>query len=96
MAAGIAKIKDVKSLGTRIGNWLSKKEAERLLQSPDITTIEGLRDRAVLAVMIGAGLRRAEVANLRIDHIQLRDGRWCLVDLVGKGRVQDRADSVMV
>ncbi len=35
--------------------------------------------------MIGAGLRRAEVANLRIDHIQLRDGRWCLVDLVGKG-----------
>jgi integrase len=35
--------------------------------------------------MIGAGLRRREVASLTIDHVQQREGRWVLVDLVGKG-----------
>ncbi len=35
--------------------------------------------------MIGCGLRRSEVAALTSDHIQQRDGRWCVVDLHGKG-----------
>ena len=35
--------------------------------------------------MIGAGLRRAEVAGLTFEHIQQRDGRWVIIDLVGKG-----------
>jgi integrase len=85
LAAGIGRVKDIHSRGVRSGNWLTKKEAEKLLQSPDISTIDGLRDRAVLAVMIGAGLRRSEVANLRIEYIQQRDDRWCIVDLIGKG-----------
>jgi integrase/recombinase XerD len=85
LAAGIARVKDIHSRGVRSGNWLTKNEAEKLLRSPDISTIDGLRDRAMLAVMIGSGLRRAEIANLRVDHIQQRDGRWCFVDLIGKG-----------
>ena len=44
----------------------------------------GLRDRAMLAVLLGCGLRRSEVAALAFSHIQQRDGRWCIVDLVGK------------
>jgi integrase len=34
--------------------------------------------------LIGAGLRRAEAAELTFDHIQQREGRWVIVDLVGK------------
>src|SRR5262249_31004888 len=59
-----------------------------LLNAPDATTNKGLRDRAILAVLLGCGLRRSEVAALTFKHIQQRDGRWCIVDLVGKhGRV---------
>ena len=51
--------------------------------------MKGLRDRAILAVLLGCGLRRSEVAALRFSHVQQRDGRWCIVDLKGKhGRVR--------
>ena len=39
--------------------------------------------------LLGCGLRRSEVAALTVGHVQQRDGRWCIVDLVGKhGRVR--------
>jgi len=72
-----------------LGNWLSVKQAQALLNAPDIATTKGLRDRAILAVLLGCGLRRSEVAALTMEHIQQRDGRWCIVDLLGKhGRVR--------
>src|SRR5579863_1946022 len=89
LAAGIARVKSVKSVGIRVGNWLSQRQAQTLLNAPDITNVSGLRDRAILAVLLGCGLRRSEVAALTFGHIQQRDGRWCIVDLVGKhGRVR--------
>ena len=89
LAAGITRVKGVKSKGVRVGNWLSLQQAQALLNAPDITTTKGLRDRAILAVLLGCGLRRSEVAALTIRHVQQRDGRWCIVDLVGKhGRVR--------
>ena len=42
--------------------------------------------RPMLAVLLGCGLRRSEVAALTLKHIQQRDNRWCIVDLVGKHR----------
>jgi integrase len=48
--------------------------------------MEGKRDRAILAVLLGCALRRSELAALECGHIQQRDGRWVLVDLVGKGK----------
>ena len=85
LASGVTRVKGVKSAGVRTGNWLTKDQAEFLINSTDKTTLKGLRDRAILAVMIGGGLRRSEVAGLAFDHIQQREGRWVIVDLVGKG-----------
>ncbi len=89
LAQGISRVKSVKSTGIRVGNWLSQGQAQALLSAPDISTVRGLRDRAILAVLLGYGLRRSEVAALTFAHVQQRDGRWCIVDLVGKhGRVR--------
>jgi len=89
LAQGISRVKSVKSTGIRVGNWLSQRQAQALLSAPDITKVGGLRDRAILAVLLGCGLRRSEVAALTFTHLQQRDGRWCIVDLVGKhGRVR--------
>jgi site-specific recombinase XerD len=89
LASGITRVKGVPSKGIRLGNWLTVKQAQTLLNAPDASTPKGLRDRAILAVLLGCGLRRSEVAALTMAHIQQRDGRWCIVDLVGKhGRVR--------
>jgi hypothetical protein len=72
-------------LGTRAGNWLTRAQAEKLLSLPDPFTLKGKRDRALLALFVSAGLGREELATLSREQIQQRDGRWCLVDLVGKG-----------
>src|SRR5207344_3455925 len=89
LAAGICRVKSVKSQGIRVGNWLSLRQAQALLSAPDVATVKGLRDRGILAVLLGCGLRRSEVAALTYTHLQQRDGRWCIVDLVGKhGRVR--------
>ena len=84
-----SRVKSAKSIGVRAGNWLSLKQAQALLNAPDITTKKGLRDRAIIAVLLGCALRRSEVAALTMNHVQQRDGRWCIVDLYGKhGRVR--------
>ena len=89
LAAGIMRVKGVKAKGVRVGNWLSVRQAQGLLNAPDIATKKGLRDRAIVGVLLGCGLRRSEVASLSFKHIQQRDSRWCVVDLVGKhGRVR--------
>jgi site-specific recombinase XerD len=68
-----------------VGNWLSASQAERLINSPDVATLKGNRDRALLALLIGTGLRREEAASLTTEHVQQRDGRWVIVDLTGRG-----------
>src|SRR5436190_10129249 len=84
LAAGIARVKSAKPKGRRVGNWLSPQQAQALLNAPDVATNKGLRDRAIPAVLLGCGLRRSEVASLTLKHIQSRESRWCIVDLVGK------------
>jgi integrase len=78
-------VKGAKQAGIRAGQWLTREQAEDLLSAPDPATRKGRRDRALLAVLIGCGLRRREAAALTVDHIQMRDARWVIVDLIGKG-----------
>ena len=85
LAAGIGRVKGVKAQGVRAGNWLTLDQAQALINAPDVATLKGLRDRSILAMLLGCGLRRAELAALTFDHIQQRDGRWVIVDIIGKG-----------
>ena len=41
LAAGIARVKSVKSTGIRVGNWLTLRQAQALLSAPDIATVKG-------------------------------------------------------
>ena len=45
----------------------------------------GKRDRAILAVLLGCGLRRSEAVRLNVEHFQRRDEHWAIVNLFGKG-----------
>lgn len=84
IANGISRVAGVRHEGQSVGNWLTLAQAQQLLNMPDRQTLKGLRDRAILAVLLGCGLRRAEAASLTFEHVQQREGRWALVDLVGK------------
>lgn len=84
-AAALSRVKGVRRQGVRAGNWLTADQARRLLHAPDSATLRGRRDRAILALLIGCGLRRTELVSLQIDQIQLREGRWVIPDLEGKG-----------
>ncbi len=85
-AAQMADVPNVRQQGTRLGNWLTKEQAKDLLAVPDRSTMKGKRDYAILALLVGCALRRTELALLDVETIQLREGRWVLADLCGKGR----------
>ena len=85
LAAGIRRVRGAKRLGIRLGNWLTANEARALWQLPSCCTLKGKRDRAILAVLLGCGLRRRELIDLTFDHLQRREEHWAIVDLIGKG-----------
>jgi site-specific recombinase XerD len=84
VAAAFASVKNIPQRGKRTGNWLSLEQAQQLINAPDISTPVGLRNRAILATLLGCGLRRLELVNLSINQLQLRDDRWVIANLVGK------------
>jgi integrase len=85
LAAGIRRVKGARRLGVRIGNWLTVDEARTLLGKPS-DSLRRKRDRAILALLIGCGLRRAELVGLRTGDFQVREDHCVIADLVGKGK----------
>ena len=85
LAAGIRRIKGVKQLGARAGNWPTRDQAPALLEIADGEGLRSIRDLAMISVLLGCGLRRAELSALEVDDLQIRQGHWAIVDLVGKG-----------
>ena len=70
--------KGVRSHGVRAGNWLSLRQAQALLNAPAVRTKKGLRDRAMLATLLGCRSRRSELTNLTMKHVQQRDNAGAL------------------
>jgi integrase len=65
LAAGIRRVKGVKQLGCRAGNWLNREQAQSLLEKADGLGLRNVRDVAMIAILLGCSLRRAELAALR-------------------------------
>ena len=61
---------------------LSVEEVGRLIEAPAAGDAVGLRDRAILEVLYGAGLRISELTGLDVDDVELEDGS---VRVLGKG-----------
>ena len=85
LAIGIRRVKGVKRLGRRIGNWLTGHQAQDLLNAISQRTLRGRRDAAMIGLLLGCGLRRSETVNLRLDQLQSRQNHWVIVDMLGKG-----------
>ena len=81
LAAGIRRVKGVRRLGVRLGNWLTPDQGRRLLAYDRPPTCRALRDHAML---IGCGLRRGELLALTFESLQQQEDHWVIADLVGK------------
>ncbi|MBI3273869.1 MAG: tyrosine-type recombinase/integrase [Candidatus Colwellbacteria bacterium] len=67
--------------------FLSIEQVEKLLKSPDIKTVPGLRDRAILETLFSAGLRVAELVSLNREHLEgAEDKNDFEISIMGKGR----------
>ena len=84
-AANLTDVPNARQKGTRLGNWLTREQAKELLAVPDRSTLKGKRDYVIIALLVGCASRRRELASLMIEDIQLREGRWVIIDLRGKG-----------
>jgi integrase len=84
-AANRTDVPNVRQTGTRLGNWLTREQAKELLAVPDRSKLKGKRDYVIIALLVGCALRRQELASLKIEDIQLSEGRWVIINLRGKG-----------
>ena len=85
LAAGIRRVRGAKRLGVRIGSWLTVDQSKTLLGEQS-DSLRGKRDRAILALLIGCGLRRPELVGLGTEDFQVREERCVIADLIGKGK----------
>ncbi len=68
-------------------NFLTIEQMEDLLKMPDIATISGLRDRAMMETLFSTGLRVSELISLNRDHVNLDRREFGVVGKGGKARV---------
>src|SRR6202051_552101 len=73
LAARIGRGKGAEKLSIRLGNWVTAHQGRRLLGAPDAGSVRGKRDYAVLAILLGCGLRRSELVHLRMEDVQQRE-----------------------
>lgn len=76
----ISDIRSERIKGKRLGHWTDEQGVEKLLSA-----CRDARERALIAIMCGCGLRRAEVAGLRWEQYQTHHGRKVICNVTGKG-----------
>ena len=64
---------------------MSNEEVDELLEAPDISKDNGMRDRAMLELMYATGLRVSELLSLRFRNVNMQNG---LITVYGKGNKQ--------
>ena len=69
-------------IGRRLPRTLSESEMQRLIGAPDVSTVRGLRDRAMLTLAYSAGLRVSELVTLRLGDVDRQKG---VIAAYGKG-----------
>jgi integrase len=95
LAAGAGLITDVERVSAlqvpskkaskqTAGKWLSREEAAQLLRLLPTETLGDMRDRALVALAIGSGLRRSELSALTVEHLRKHEGRWTIWGITGK------------
>src|SRR4051812_14335383 len=84
LAAGIRRVKGVRRIGVRLGNWLTADQGRSLLLNSTGEDLRSKRNYAMLALLVGCGLRRGELLALRMRSIQMREEHWVIADLHGK------------
>jgi integrase len=72
LAAGIRRVKGLKKIGVRLGNWLTAEQSQRLWQAPNGERLKEKRDRALPALLLACGVRRHEAVELNFGHIPAR------------------------
>jgi len=55
-------------------NVLTPDEAQKLVEAPDLSTLHGYRDRTILEVLYGTGIRKQELLNLTVQDVDLEQG----------------------
>src|SRR6185369_4651402 len=71
--------------------WVSLRQLVDRRTKPDVLkracgdSMRAKRDYAMLAMLFGCGFRRSELVGLELDEVQMRQGHWAVVDLIGKG-----------
>jgi site-specific recombinase XerD len=80
LAAGISRVKGVKQLGFRSGNWLSAEQSSDVVKHAYGESLRAKRDYAILAMLFSCGFRRSELVGLRLGDVQMRQGHWAVVD----------------
>ena len=73
---------DGPKIGRYLPNVLSEEEVAALIDSVDVSGWQGLRDRAILEVLYGCGLRVSEAVGLKISCLYLKEG---FIIVIGKG-----------
>ena len=78
----LANFPSIKAAPRKLPTSLSREQVSRLLAEPKPGTIIGLRDRALLALLYGTGIRASECASLRNSHVDLKE---LTITVRGKG-----------
>jgi site-specific recombinase XerD len=90
LAAGVRRVKGVKKLGTRLGNWLTAEQGHALWQAPDRQRLKGKRDRALLALLLGGHVRTVPVP----DWVRTELEDWLAAAAIDRGKLFRRVNKV--